>query len=257
MVWKQILFFVVFISCDFAPKIHKQILYAQQLTTEQKYLLAIEQYKEILEKNPPEQMKIYFQVGELYSTYLLQHAEAIPFYKKAIESSSDPLWMIKAEERIAEIKFSFLKNYEGAIKNYNKLLKFVPKLANIDFYQYRLAICYINTKKSDKAHEILEFINKKTDHKYHIQSFYQRGMNYFLMGRWSFAVTYWGHYIQNEKNESYVTQTKFLMANAYETMEDLKKAYEIYYSLLTTYPNIEIIKNRLSSIYQRRVSRKR
>ena len=255
--WKQIFFIILLLSCDFAPRIHKQILYAQRLIGEQKYSLAIEQYKEILEKNPPEQTKLYFQIGEIYSSYLLKHEEAIEFYKKAIESSSNLLWMIKAEEKIAEINFSFLKDYEGAVQNYKKLVSFTPKLANIDFYQYRLAICYINSKRLDKGHEILDFINKRPDHKYYVQSFYQKGMNYFLQGKWRLAVQYWKQYIENEESEHLITQTKFLMANAYETMDDLKEAYEIYYSLLTTYPNIEVIKNRLDSIYQRRVTRKR
>ena len=47
------------------------------------------------------------------------------------------------------------------------------------------------------------------------------------------------------------------MANAYETMEELKKAYNLYYSILGEYPNTEVIQNRLKAIYDRRVARKR
>ena len=60
-----------------------------------------------------------------------------------------------------------------------------------------------------------------------------------------------------EKRRDNIVQTKFLMANAYETMEKLKAAYNIYYSILGEYPNTEVIKNRLKSIYERRVARKR
>ena len=47
------------------------------------------------------------------------------------------------------------------------------------------------------------------------------------------------------------------MGNAYETMEELKKAYNIYYSILGEYPNNDVIKNRLNSLYKRRIARKR
>ena len=47
------------------------------------------------------------------------------------------------------------------------------------------------------------------------------------------------------------------MANAYETMERLKEAYNIYYSIVGEYPNNEVIKARLNSIYERKVARKR
>jgi hypothetical protein len=47
------------------------------------------------------------------------------------------------------------------------------------------------------------------------------------------------------------------MANAYETMENLSKAYSIYYSIQGEYPNTKVIQNRLNSVYQRKVAKKR
>ena len=250
-------FLLLFISCDFSPRIHKEILYAQQLVTEQQYAMAIHKYKEVLEKNPPQQTKLYYQIGELYSTYLLKNEESLEFYKKSIESSDDPFWMVKSEEKIAEIKFSFLKDYKGAQKSYEKLIGFSPKLLDIDFYQYRLALAYINSKQLDKGHEILTAISQNGNHQYYVQALYRIGMISFLQGEWSQAIHHWERYIKHEKRRDLIIQVQFLMANAYETMDDLKKAYEMYYALLTTYPNIDVIKNRLNSIYQRRIVRKR
>ena len=47
------------------------------------------------------------------------------------------------------------------------------------------------------------------------------------------------------------------MANSYESLENLKSAYNIYYSILGEYPNTEVIQNRLKGIYNRRIARKR
>ena len=68
---------------------------------------------------------------------------------------------------------------------------------------------------------------------------------------------FWDKYISLEKRRDNIVQTKFLMGNAYETMEELKKAYNIYYSILGEYPNNDVIKNRLNSLYKRRIARKR
>ena len=246
-----------FTACNFAPRIHKDILYAQKLVSEHKYALAIEKYKEIVEKNPPNQTQIYYQIGDLYSSYLLQNEDAVEFYQKARDSSIDPIWMIKSEEQIAELKFSFLKDYDGAVSSYKKLTRFVPKLARHHFYEYRLAISYINSSQLTKGFEILNSIQKNSQHDFFIQSLYEMGMYYFVRKQWAQSIAFLERYIKHEKTENKITQAKFLMANAYETMDDLKKAYDVYYSLLATYPNIEVIKNRLSSIYQRRAVRKR
>jgi len=47
------------------------------------------------------------------------------------------------------------------------------------------------------------------------------------------------------------------MANAYEMLEKLKEAYNLYYSILGEYPNTKVIQNRLNSIYARKIARKR
>ena len=60
-----------------------------------------------------------------------------------------------------------------------------------------------------------------------------------------------------EYKKNKVIYAKFLLANTLESNEELKKAYNLYYSLLNEFPNTEVIKKRLSSIYNRRIARKR
>ena len=71
------------------------------------------------------------------------------------------------------------------------------------------------------------------------------------------AIDNWFEYLKREKQKNKIVQVKFLIANAYESDEQLKNAYNIYYSLLGDYPNQEVLKSRLKSIYERRVARKR
>ena len=248
---------LILFSCDFSSRTHKQILRARELTKGQQYTQAIEQYKKILEKSPPDEMKIHYQIGELYSLYLFQNRQAIEAYKKTIETSKNPLWMVKAQEKIAEINFSFIKDFETASKNYEGLVGFVPKLPKHDFYQYRLALSYLNTTQKEKGRGVLKEIQQNPEHEYFVQSLYRIGMYHFLKKDWKEAINHWNRYIKYEKRKDSIVHTRFLMANAYETMEELKMAYNIYSSLLTSYPNIEVIKNRLESIYARRVARKR
>ena len=60
-----------------------------------------------------------------------------------------------------------------------------------------------------------------------------------------------------EKREDLIVEAKFLIANAFESSEDLKRAWDIYYSIKGSYPNTKVIFERLNSIRDRRVARKR
>lgn len=245
------------LSCDFTPRIYKQILRAQRLVAEQRYAEAIEEYERILEKPHEEQAKTYYQVGELYSIHLLENKKALPYYKKSIEISDDPRWMIRPQERIAEINFSFLKDYVSASEDYKKLVALASSPEKRDFYQYRLAISLVNARNIEAGYAILQKIGKNPGHAHHVRAIYDMGMYYFFKKKWKEAVAQWEKYIKKETRRDNITQARFLMANAYETMEDLKTAYNIYRSLLADYPNMEIVKNRLEAIYARRVARKR
>ncbi len=247
------------VACDFTPRLHKDILHAQNLIAMQDYQTAINRYEDILDRNPNDEIKvkIHYQIGELYSINLNQNVKALEHYEKVKEYSEEPLWLVKAQERIGEINFSYLRNNEAAARAYTRLLAFNPKLRRFDFYQYRLALCLLGMKNYSEAETLLREMEANPNHEYHIRSIYELGLSYFYQEKWNEAIEIWRGYIKREKRTEYVVQAKFLMANAYETMEDLKAAYNMYYSILGKYPNTEVIKNRLEAIYSRRVARKR
>lgn len=246
-------------ACDFTPRLHKDILLAQQFVTSQRYEDAILVYQKILKENPSTEIKvkIYYQLGELYSTYLSNNLESLKYFQKVVEESQDPLWLVKAEEKIGEINFTYQRNYRESLKSYSTLSQFVPKLQNADFYEYRYAVSLKFLERSKEAREAFEKILTQPQHEYYTRSIFDLGSLYFQDKDWSTAVNYWLDYIKKEKRRDNIVQAKFLVANAYETMEELQKAYNLYYSILGEYPNTKVVRARLKSIYERRVSRKR
>lgn len=247
------------VSCDFTPRLHKDIIRAQQYIHNQRYEDAIRTYHQILNENPriDIKVKIYFQLGELHSTYLGKNKESLEFFEKIVAESNDPLWVVKSMEKIGEINFSYLRNYYESYKIYNKLNSFVPKLQSADFYEFRMASSLLMIGKIDESIEAYENILLKPSHEYYVRSIYEMGNAYFQKKEWQLAVNYWLDYIKKETRRDNLVQAKFLIANAYETMEELQKAYNLYYSILGEYPNTEVIRSRLESIYERRIARKR
>ncbi len=246
-------------SCDFTPPINRKIIDAQNYITDQKYDRSAYLYEDILKSNPsPElRLKICYQLGELYSIYLGNYKKAAYYYNEVKALTEDPLWLIKTEEKLADINFNYLKNYKDAIKNYTRLSEFTPKLKNFDFFQLQIGLAHYYLNDKNKALEQLTIIQSNPNHEHFVRSFYYVGLIYFEQKEFNKALYVWSEYLKRETKKEAIVQAKFMVANAYESTENLKLAYDIYYSIANDYPNPDVIQNRLNSLYTRRVSRRR
>lgn len=245
-------------GCGFSSGQYKDILKAQEYITEQKYQKAVNLYEQILTKKPSKtiRIKINYQLGEIRSIYLNQYSKALGNFKKIIEQSEDPLWQVKAMEQIGQINFENLKDYHSAVKSYKNLIDFKPVLQKNDFYKFRYAESMFYMENFETSSELFKQVSASKS-EYSTQSYYYLGLISFYRKKWETAVNFWFEYLKREKRKDKIVQTKFMIANAYESSEQLKDAYNIYYSILGEYPNTELIKQRLESLYKRRVARKR
>lgn len=258
--WVVVLITTLFISsCDFTPPINRKIIDAQNYISDQQYAKAAYLYEEILKNNlsPELRIKLSYQLGELYSIYLGKHKKAVFYYNEVKSLTEDPIWLIKIEEKLAEINFNYTRNYSEAIKNYSKLSEFTPKLKNYDYFQYQIAMCFYYLNEYEKAIDQLTKIQSNPNNEYFVKSFYQLGLIYFEKKDYNKAIFVWSEYIKRETKKENIVQAKFLVANIYESTDNLKMAYDIYYSISKDYPNKAVIENRLTSLYDRRVSRRR
>ena len=248
-------------SCifDFTPRIHQKILIAQKHITDQEYESAVKKYHEILEEVPPKdiKIKIFYQLGELYAVSLGQYKKGIHYYEKIRELTVEPLWLVKTQERVGEISFIYLKDFEKSEAVYKELISFRPRLNNYELYEYRHALSLMNQRKYEVAEIVLTEIQSNVAGKYFVDSFYRMAQLNIELKEWRKAISYLVEYIKREKRKDKVVKAKFMLANTYEVIEKLKTAYNIYYSILGEYPNTKVIQERLKSVYDRRVARRR
>ncbi len=246
-------------SCDFTSGLNREILTAQDHVERQEYANAAEAYERLLRKSPAKDLraKIHYQLAEIYYLYLNQPARALGHYRFIVENDETPRNQVKALEKIAEISFSVNKDYPAAIRAYQTLMAFKPRLKSADDYDFRIAEAQFEAGELAKADARFARFASDTNHAHHIDSFYYQGLIRFYGRRWEEAVEKWFDYMKREKRKDLIVKTKFLVANAYESGEKLKEAYNIYYSLLDDHPNPQVIKDRLKALYARRVARKR
>lgn len=246
-------------SCGLSTGLYDDILKAQDYIKEQKFEKAVKIYESILLKKPSKtvKIKINFQLGEIYSIYLNDFKKSEKYFNEIVNESNEPIQQVQALEKLGNIYFNNIKDYKSSEKAYNQLRNFYPPLQRHSFYNYQHALSIFKQKKYKKA--ILTF-TKLMDHgedEYSVKAHYYIGLSHFYKKDYELALESWFEYLKREKRSDLIVQTKFLIANAYESSEKLKEAYNIYYSLLGEYPNADVIKNRLNALYERRVARKR
>lgn len=246
-------------GCDFSSQIQNDILEAQDHIYKQEYQEAVDHYEGILLKNPSTQIrfKVLYQLSEIHTIHLGGPQRAIFYLKKILEETNDPIWIVKVKDKLGDLYFSYLHDFTEARRQYQLLLAFKPPLEKSDFYEYRLAQIYMEMGKNEEAIVIWQKIKGTTKHEYYVDSFFYTGMLSFQNQKWQSAISDWSEYLKREKRVDKQFQTKFLMANAYESMEKLDEAYQLYYSLLGKYPNTQVLKNRLKAIHARKLAQKR
>jgi tetratricopeptide (TPR) repeat protein len=250
---------VLFVSCDFTSNLHKDILIAQDYTEEGDYLEATEKYKSILQENLKQSIKtrITYQLGNIYLIHLKRPEIAAQYFKQIVEADKTPLWQVKALEKYADISYEFLKNYKVAYSAYQQLNSFIPKLKRTEEYSYKIGMCLFELGQYTAARKVFLDITSDRNHSYFVRSHFFVGKIHFLKREWNTAISFFKKYLLLESNKLHSVETKFLIANSYEMLEKLSTAYKIYASIQEQYPNYEVIKNRIKSLYERRVSRKR
>ncbi len=259
ILFNRLLIFLFVLGCDFTSGLNQDILSAQKYVDNQQFDKAVELYERVLVKNPSKviKTKINYQLAEIYYLYLDQQVKALKYYQFIVDNVDDPLWQVKALEKIADINFSFARNFNESIRAYQILMQVKPRLSNYDYYFLRVGESYFELGRYDKAREIFNQIINQPTNPYYVEAYNQMALIEFYNKNWDKAVDYWMEYLKREKRKDQIVKVKFLIANAYESNEKLKEAYNIYYSLLSTYPNPDVLRARLKSLYARRVARKR
>jgi tetratricopeptide (TPR) repeat protein len=257
----NLLITLVFIltGCGFTSGLYKDIIKAQDLINDQKFGDAVKIYESILQKKPSKNIaiKINFQLGELYSIYLNNYEKSLKHYLSIVNSSNEPNWQVKSLERVGIIYSEDLKNFKEAEKTYRTLINFHPILQRQNDYKYKYALSIFMQDKYKESIEKFNELKTIKDARIVLDSYYHAGLAYFYRREWKEALSEWKEYLKRETRKDKIVNTKFLIANAYESSEKLKEAYNIYYSILGEYPHPEIIKSRLESLYNRRIARKR
>ena len=174
-----------------------------------------------LEKIDPFNTEIFITKASVFSQ-LRDHAKAIKYYEKAIETAVE----FEEGEEVEDIRFDLALEYENihdfqsAIRVLQQILKSKPQN---EAAIYEIAYCYERTGDFDKC---IEYYTRYIDNNpYSFTAWYNLGNIYFLKSNIEKAL--WAYDYSTIINEDFAS-AHFNMGNTYMQIADYDKALKAY-----------------------------
>ena len=245
-------FCILLFACDDAPK--KLFSEAERDLLDSRYEKAADKYNKILEKYPHSGYSddALFKLGETYFLNLNNIQIALGYFSKLINKGEKNKISFKSQEYVALIYDEYLKNYDQAVIEYNKLISNFKKWGDTDANQYNIAMCYF--KKGDYEQAVTEFkvfLEKTPESKLYPDAMYYSANCHYLLGRYNEAISGFKKLMEKYRSGRYVADAKYGIGMCLEEQDKLQEALSVYKEVKDVYVNKEMLEKKIESVEKR------
>lgn len=249
----------VFNACN-ANSSKNQFDLAERLFKEKKYSASIYEFRKIVKKNPKSKLGIdaLYRVGVIQRLYLSEPEKAIESFQALLIRTEDPDFLRKIRETIAEMYFSDFNDFDRAIPFYAALAKdSSPKNLKRDFYLYRHGRALFLMGRFEAASKSFAEIEKNfPNSSYREKASLARADAFNSQGNCEDAIEVY-ELLSASKESKIKNMAIFGMANCYEEIDNLDKAYDLLASIRDTYTTPHVIDLKMKKIKRRKIRRRR
>jgi TolA-binding protein len=223
---------------------------AQQLAG--RYQEAARLYKKLQRRHPdsPKADVALYRLGQIRQLQLKSYPEAIlAFLSLEKDYPHSPL-AGDALRQVADLYKNQLLDYSRAIVIYQKLLD--RGTAEADAVQYQIADCYFRLNNFEQAR--IEFESLLKNHPESLLSaevHYRLAVNLALEGEGKKAIAAFEQVEERWPESPYAVEARFGRAGVLEDRDDLGGALRLLEKLRDSYPNGEILEQRISQVKTR------
>lgn len=246
------------VACNVNSSQNKFLL-AERLHEDKKYEAAINEYQDVVNKEPYSELgiKALLKIAQTQHLYLGRMSEAQATYRLYLKRTKSKEDKQQITQILAKLAFEEFENYDEAIQLYRGLLADKPADAEAEEYDFQIGRALFFKNKFQEAAEAFEELKTKyPTGKYAIRADLESANAESARGHCREAIAHYQRVIA-KKDAAITPRAIFEQANCYEELDDLDKAYELLDSIRETYPAPQVVALKMNKIKRRKILRKR
>jgi len=227
---------------------------AEEKSDQGRYGEAVDKLKLLVSLNPESEsaIKAIFRLGFTLETYLKDYEGALVNYQEFIRVGRDKVSVYEVQKRIATIYFEHYRDPDKSIAAYKRLLASSPESLEADLFQFRIARAFFQQNNFENARqEYQELLEKFPRSQFAARARYEIGNCYYMDNKYDTAIEALKQVLRLHPQSQYATEAEFLMAQCYEQLEKLQNAFQIYENLMGRYSSPGIVEARVSALKRR------
>lgn len=227
---------------------------AEDFVTKGQYPQAIDLYRKTIALNPESHTAIraLYRLGFTLESYLKDFDGAIFNYQEFIRLTQDRVSSYEVQKRVANIYFEQFHDADKAIATYKKLIAFDPSSLEIDFFHFRIAQSYFQQNNFEQArYEYQQLLEKFPKSQYGARVRFEIGNTYYMDGKYEIGIEALKQVVRHHPQSEYATEAQFLMAQCYEHLDKLDSALQLYETIQGRYSSAEILNYRVAEVKKR------
>jgi len=254
-----ILFFILilFTACRNTSS-SEFLLKAGDALREGKVEEALSYYNRAAERSPnsPTSQEALYFIGRVHRLFKKQPKEALFFFRGAVYQGNMTPYCEKAQETIADIYYSDLKDYKKAIVEFQKLVNQFPGSKLLAEAQFQIAQCYMALGDDEQAEmEYSALLDRYGAGEYRDAAAYWICVIHFRQGKFAEARKGFENFIALYGDSPLAANAKLGLADTLEEMGETEEAVSVLGSLEKDYPNKEIILRKVDNLLKKKAVR--
>ena len=249
-----IVFLLAFLTSCSSSTFDEAIRHAEEQVGLGNFESAAKMYEDIIEKHAtdPRTAAVLLQLGDLYANAMGDDIDALNAYQRCIEAEPTSEAARIAHEKRAEV-FEREGRWGGMVEEYTALLKYFHDHPDASQYRMRLGEAYITGREFQQARtELRSFVEKeKVPGDLRQRALFDIGETYFLEGKPGKAVRFYYALTQEAPKSKLAPESELRIATCLEEMGYLGTAHKFAQEAKKTYPNKEVVEDRMKGMEKR------
>jgi len=224
-----------------------------------KYADGTELLRRAISMNPESKSAIraLYKLGFALESYLKDYEGALFNYQEFIRLSQDRVSIYEVQKRIANIYFEQYRESDKAIAAYKKLISFNPESLEADLFQFRIASVYFRLNNFEQArYEYQQLLERFPRSQFAPRARFEIGNAYYMEGKYDIAVEALKQVLRHHSQSEYAIEAQFLMGQCFENTDKLQNALQVYENIQGRYTSADVLNLRIAELKKRITKRK-